>query len=68
MMRMDGYRCECGEEHEFPDYVYAHLETGIYHTCICGRKHRIIGKRVEQLGEASPSSPTTQQSRPDLSS
>ena len=40
------WTCECGKEHEFPGYVYAHWDVQLVHTCDCGRKHSILGGLV----------------------
>lgn len=33
------YTCECGREHRFSGYVFAHLDMTLDHTCECGRKN-----------------------------
>lgn len=39
----EGYTCECGTEHRFPSYVYAHWRDVIDHTCeTCGAVHSIV--------------------------
>lgn len=42
-----GYTCECGTEHEFPAYVYAHWREELVHSCdSCGNKHEIFMGRA----------------------
>lgn len=36
------FKCaNCGTEHEFPAYVYAHWDMMLTHTCTCGAQHHI---------------------------
>lgn len=38
-----GYTCECGAEHKFPAYVFAHWYEELFHTCDkCGAKHSVL--------------------------
>jgi hypothetical protein len=43
-----GFKCECGEWHDFVTYVYAHWDIPLTHVCtICSRVHIILrGKAV----------------------
>lgn len=39
-----GFKCECGTEHPFSAYVYAHWDIRLSHTCDeCGARHNILG-------------------------
>jgi hypothetical protein len=44
-----GYRCECGERHQFGVYVFAHWNDEIVHTCQCGRRHMVQSGEVSLL-------------------
>ena len=48
-----GCRCECGADHMFPSYVFAHWEVELIHKCECGRSNVICrGKvKIEKKGE-----------------
>ena len=38
-----GFTCECGMEHEYSLYVFAHWYEALVHTCPnCNRKHEIL--------------------------
>jgi len=42
-----GFKCECGEDHPFDGYVYAHYRMVLAHTCdSCGAKHNICMGRA----------------------
>jgi|3_EtaG_2_1085321.scaffolds.fasta_scaffold184596_2 hypothetical protein len=44
------YVCECGEEHQFPSYVFAHWGDEIVHTCNkCGQKWEIYEGLVNKV-------------------
>ena len=42
-----GYRCECGADHMFPSYVFAHWEVELIHKCECGRSNVICRGKVK---------------------
>ena len=46
-----GFKCECGKEHEFTPYVYAHWREILVHTCECGIKHEILAGTVSKIHE-----------------
>lgn len=56
--RPTGFACsKCGARHEFSDYLYAHWQERIIHTCECGAVHELLrgvavfrrqGKRVKE--------------------
>lgn len=47
-----GYKCECGTEHKFPVYVYAHWREELVHACeTCGNKHTIFMGRATLVPE-----------------
>ena len=40
--KVKGFVCECGEEHLFDGYVYAHWYIDLVHSCgKCRRQHHI---------------------------
>ena len=40
--KIRGFVCECGEEHRYTSYVYAHWLADLHHTCDkCGTVHSI---------------------------
>lgn len=42
-----GFTCECGEEHAFNAYVYAHWDIALTHECPkCNRTHTILRGRA----------------------
>lgn len=44
------YACNCGAEHKFPAYVYAHWTEELTHTCDkCGAKYSICRGHAERL-------------------
>jgi len=46
----EGFTCECGKEHKFPTYVYAHWRELLIHTCdVCGAKHEICAGAVNLI-------------------
>lgn len=46
-----GFKCECGEWHDFVVYVYAHWDDTLYHKCLdCGRQHSIMGGKAKLIG------------------
>ena len=49
-----GYTCECGKDHKFPAYVYAHMDIELTHTCTCGRRHIILRGAAEPANEEKP--------------
>lgn len=40
--RAKGFICECGKEHKFCSYVYAHWNEGLLLECDCKRVHLIF--------------------------
>jgi len=47
-----GWTCECGKEHKFGSYVYAHWDMTLLHTCeFCQRKHEVIQGEVTLVPE-----------------
>jgi hypothetical protein len=49
-----GYTCKkCQKYHEFPAYVYAHMNIDLVHTCDCGNKVKLRNGRVKQLTKES---------------
>lgn len=36
-----GFKCECGKEHEFSVWVYAHWDDVVWNRCECGRQNTI---------------------------
>ena len=44
-----GFKCKCGEYHEFTPYVFAHWRDEIIYTCPkCGTKYSIIAGTAEE--------------------
>ena len=42
-----GHKCDCGKEHKWPAYVYAHYHERLTHTCdVCGRKVIVLSGHV----------------------
>ena len=47
-----GFTCECGENHEFPAYVFAHYDIPLIHMCHdCGRKHYILSGKATIIND-----------------
>ncbi len=41
-VKVKGFVCECGTEHLFDGYVYAHWNVLLVHSCeVCRRQHNI---------------------------
>lgn len=58
-----GFTCtQCGKEHEFDAYVYAHWDTLLGHTCDCGAEHGILRgvATFEPPEDAAPAPSATQ--------
>lgn len=46
-----GFTCECGQEHEYSGYVYAHWDIQLVKTCEeCGREYTILRGRAYLTG------------------
>ncbi len=43
-----GHRCDCGKVHEWPMYVFAHMNNHIKHTCDCGIESDIYHGNIEK--------------------
>jgi hypothetical protein len=38
-----GFKCECGKQHHFPSYVYAHWKEELFFTCTsCSRTYYVL--------------------------
>lgn len=47
-----GFKCECGKEHEFGAYVYAHWDIELFHTCDnCGARHEVFQGNVTLIND-----------------
>jgi len=46
-----GFTCECGKQHDYPAYVYAHWDVPLVHTCDkCGRQHDVLRGKATLSG------------------
>jgi hypothetical protein len=46
-----GHICDCGKRHEWPGYVFAHMNVELENTCKCGRKAILLHGRVIKIKE-----------------
>jgi hypothetical protein len=44
-----GWQCDCGVYNKFPLYVYAHWDTPLMFTCICGRGYEVLHGIAEEM-------------------
>jgi uncharacterized Zn-finger protein len=46
-----GFACQCGKEHVYPPYVFAHWDEQLFFTCPgCAQKYKIIRGRAIKVG------------------
>jgi transcription elongation factor Elf1 len=48
-----GFKCtQCGEEHIFPSYVFAHWDEHLTHTCPnCGARHSVYQGEADAIND-----------------
>jgi len=54
-----GHSCKCKRLHEWPSYVFAHMNIELIHTCECGTKVLLINGTATKIKEETKNGKST---------